>query len=252
MDTPEHKPNKIEKLRFWFNFIFGFKNKTGDVLDHWVAFHPDFSYSPQDFYAAIEKELAARKIPGMEISQEEFAEGGLLSEKRIYLRLMRERLTLYTCAAPFGTGYFFSCRIVHVPVLLYLWHIIAALAFFGLAGGLLVKPLGLTFAVIAMVSLMFALAGVLRNASAAPECDFDAFLLKIPGVATIYEVLFRSDTYYRQDTRLIYLQKVPEFIKEMAEEITAEKGARLEQYQSASIFNELYKRVPPRPAGPEK
>src|ERR1700679_3806527 len=107
MATPENKPNKIEKLRFWFDFIFGFKNKTGDVLDHWVAFHPDFSYSPQNFYAAIEKELAARKIPGLEISQEEFAEGGLLSEKRIYLRLMRERLTLYTCAAPFGTGYFF-------------------------------------------------------------------------------------------------------------------------------------------------
>jgi hypothetical protein len=66
-------------------------------------------------------------------------------------------------------------------------------------------------------------------------------------VATIYEDWFRADTYYRADTRLIYLQRIPELIKEIAEDITATKGARLEeQYLLAPIFGELYKRVPPR------
>ena len=180
MANQELKSKRGEILRAWFDFVFGFENKKGDVLGHWIAFHDDFSFPPQEFYAAIEKELLARKIPGMEISREEFAEGGLISDKRIYLRLLRERLALYTCAAPFGSGYFFSCRTVYVPALVRLWHIVAALVFFNIVGGLLVKPLGVTFATIAMIALMFALAGVLRNAAASALSDLDALLLKIP------------------------------------------------------------------------
>ena len=255
MTTPnsELKSKKGEKLRAWFDFIFGIENKKGDILDHWIAFHDNFSYSPQEFYDAIEKEVQARKIPGLKISREDFAEGGLLSDKRLYLRLFRERLALYTCAAPFGSGYFFSCRTVYVPALVRLWHIVAALVFFNMVGALLVKPLGVTFAAVAMVALVFALAGVMRNAATASLSDLDTLLLKIPGVATIYEDWFRADTYYRQDTRLIYLQRIPEIIKELAEDVTAAKGARLEQqYQLQPILGELYKRVPPRKAEPEK
>jgi hypothetical protein len=250
MATSELKSKKGEILRAWIDFIFGFENKKGEILGHWIAFHDNFSFPPQDFFDAIQKELEARKFPGIEISKEEFSEGGLLSDKRIYLRLFRERLALYTCAAPFGTGYFFSCRTVYVPALVRLWHIIAALFFFGVVGGLLVQLLGFTFAAVAMVALPFALAAVLRNAA---MTDLDTLLLKIPVVSTIYEDWFRADTYYRQDTRLIYLQQIPEFIRALAEDITAAKGARLEeQYQLPPILGELYKRVPPRKPEPEK
>jgi hypothetical protein len=253
MANQELKSKRGEILRAWFDFVFGFENKKGDILGHWIAFHDSFSFPPQEFYEAIEKELQARKIPGMEISREEFAEGGLISDKRIYLRLFRERLALYTCAAPFGSGYFFSCRTVYVPALVRLWHIVAALVLFTIAGALLVKPLGITFAAVAMIALVFALAGVLRNAATSALSDLDALLLKIPVVATIYEDWFRADTYYRHDTRLVYLQRIPEIVKELAEEITAAKGARLEQqYQMSPILDELYKRVPPRKAEPEK
>lgn len=244
MATTELKSKRGGILRACFDFIFGIENKKGDILGHWIAFHNNFSFPPQDFFDAIQKELEARKIPGMEISKEEFAEGGMLSDKRIYLRLFRERLALYTCAAPFGTGYFFSCRTVYVPALVRLWHIVAALVFFGVVGGLLVKPLGILFAAIAMIALMFALAAVLGNAATS---DLDTLLLKIPVVSTIYEDWFRADTYFRQDTRLIYLQQIPMFIQELAEDITAAKGARLEQqYQLPPILGDLYKRVPPR------
>ncbi|MGO8697795.1 MAG: hypothetical protein ACLQVY_08780 [Limisphaerales bacterium] len=253
MATTELKSKKGEILRAWFDFVFGFENKKGDILGHWIAFHDNFSFSPQEFFDTLEKELEARKIPGMEISHQEFAEGGLLSDKRIYLRMFRERLALYTCAAPFGLGYFFSCRTVYVPALVRLWHILAALGFFGIVGGLLVKPLGITFAAIAMVALMFALFSVLGNAATSGMSDLDTLLLKIPVVATFYEDWFRADTYYRHDTRLIYLQRIPEIIKEIAEDITAVKGARLEQqYQLQPILGELYKRVPPRKTEPEK
>ncbi len=250
MTTPEFKSKRGETLRTWFDFILGFQNKKGDVLDHWIAFHDNLTYSPQEFYATIEKELEARKIPGMEISREEFAEGGLLSEKRLYLRLLRERLIIYTCASPFGVGYFFSCRTVYVPALVRLWHILATLFFFTVIGGLLVYFLGFLFGVIATVTLVFALAGVLRNISNSIFADLDALLLKIPVVSTIYQDWFRADTYFRTDTRIVYLQRIPELIRQMAEELTAKNGAKLvQQYRFAPLLGELYKPLPAKSEG---
>jgi|SRR5664280_559742 len=241
------KSKKGEILRAWFDFVFGFENKKGEILDHWIAFLDNFNFPPQEFYDAVEKELQARKIPSMEISREVFAEGGLVSDRRIYLRLFRERLALYTCAAPFGTGYFFSCRTVYVPALVRLWHIVAALLSFAVVGALLVKPLGMLFAGIAIAALMFAIAGVLQNAATMALSDLDSFLLKIPVIATIYEDWFRADdTYWRVDTRTVYLQRIPALIRELADEITAAKGAKLvQQYQHAPILGELYKSLPP-------
>ncbi|MEO7299226.1 MAG: hypothetical protein ABI042_11700 [Verrucomicrobiota bacterium] len=247
MTTPSFTPVKRNVLRSIVEFVFGFENNRGDILDHWIAFHDSLSFSPKEFYEIIEKELLDRKIPGLSISRQEFSEGGMLSDKRIYLQLFRERLALHTCAAPFGSGYFFSCRTVYVPALVRLWHIVATILFFGAIGWILIKPLGIVFAAVAMVALMFALAGVLRNAATSSFGDIDSLLLKIPVIATIYEDWFRAETYWRDDTRIIYLQRIPALIKEIAEEVTAQKGAKLlEQYERAPILGELYKRVSPR------
>lgn len=246
MNPLDGKLKRGEFLRKALDFIFGIENRKGEVLDHWIAFHDSLSFSPLEFYETIEKELQARKIPGLTISRQEFSEGGMFSDKRIYLQMFRERLALHTCAAPFGTGYFFSCRTVHVPALVRLWHIVATLLLLGGVGLLLIKPLGITFTGIAMVTLMFALAGVLRNAASSAFADVDSFLLKIPVIATIYEDWFRVDTYWRDDARIIYLQRIPALIKELAEEVTAQKGAKLvQQYQRAPILADLYKRVMP-------
>lgn len=244
MATQEFKSKTGETWRAWVDFIFGIRNKKGEILDHWIAFHDSLDYPPQEFYQAIETELQARKVPGMEISREEFVEGGLLSEKRIYLRFFRERLAIYTCASPFGVGYFYSCRVVYVPALVRLWHILATLLFFATIGGLLINPLGFTFTLLAIVALMFALAAVMRDVATAAFADLDTLLLKIPGLSTIYEAWFRADTYYRTDTRAIYVKKIPEIVKAVAEEITAAKGGKLvQQYEFAPIFGELYKTV---------
>ncbi|HEX4263925.1 MAG TPA: hypothetical protein VH597_06260 [Verrucomicrobiae bacterium] len=248
MGEQEFKSKKGERLRELFDFVFGFENKKGEVLDYWMAFHDKLAYPPQEFYDAVANELEVRKVPGLQISREEFVEGGLLSEKRIYLRFFRERLAVYTCAAPFGIGYFYSCRVVYVPALIRLWHILAALFFFNFIGALLVRPLGIMFASIAEITLIFALVAVMRNVATAAFADLDTLLLKIPGLATIYESWFRADTYYRTDTRAIYLKKIPEIVKAVAEEITAAKGTKLvQQYEFAPIFGELYKPIRPKP-----
>src|SRR6267154_2662143 len=160
MDTSGIKPKKIDFLNECIAFVFGFSNNKGEVLKHWIAFADGFAFPPEEFYTAIEKELTARKIPSMEISRVEFAQGGWLSGKRTYLRMMRERLALDTCAAPFGTGYFFSCRTLYIPPLIRLWHLLVLFFVFNVIGSLLIRPLGLTFAFVAEIGLMVAVAAV--------------------------------------------------------------------------------------------
>jgi len=231
--------------------ILGFKSKNDEVLDHWIYFADGLTLPPQEFYAAVEKAMADRKIPTMEVSRMEYAEGGLLSEKRLYLRMLRERLAFDTCAAPFGNTFFFSCRTVHSPPVLRLWHIAVMFVFFGIVYSLLVKWLGMMFANIAMVALLIAIVEVFRNAVGMGLTDLDNTLMKIPVVGPIYENWFRKETYYREDTRLVYLKIVPDIIKQVAEDMTGAKGIKLvQQYERAPIFGELYKRVPPRDKTP--
>jgi len=233
--------------------IFGFKPKNDEVLDHWISFADGFSLPPQEFYDAVEKELAARKIPSMEMSRVKYAEGGLLSEERIYLRMIRERLAFDMCASPFGTSYFFSCRTVHSPPAIRLWHVLVVLALLYIIGSLLLKYLGLDFAVIAFVALLVAIGVTFRNAVVLGLADMDNALMKSPAIGPIYERWFRKETYYRQDARLAYLNIVPAIIKDLAEAVTGAKGIKLvRQYERAPIFGELYKPVPPRKTEPEK
>jgi hypothetical protein len=248
MGTADDKLKKSERLRRVLDFIFGFKNKRGELVDHWIFSCEGFSLAPAEFYSVVEKKLVAYKIPGMAVSRQEFSEGGLLSDQRIYLHLMRERLAIDACAAPFGEGIcFFSCRTVHVPALVRLWHIAAVVVFFAVTGALFVRPLGLIFAGIAEVTLLFALVGVFRNAGTSAFDDLDGLLLKIPVVSTIYEDWFRVDTYYRDDTRTLYVKLLPQFIQAAAEETCGAKGVKLvRQHQYPPNLLELSQPLPPR------
>src|ERR1700722_4415584 len=229
MPLSQDKPKKREWVRDFLDFIFTIQNKRGEVLDAWLYSAEGISIQSQEFYSSVEKGLEAQKIPKMDISRIEFAEGGLLSNQRQYLRLMRERLAIDTCAAPFGAYFFFSCRIVYVPALVRLWHIVAALLFFFVVGIGFIQLLGLEFAIIAFVALLFAIAAVFRNAGSTAFSDLDSLLLKIPVVATIYENWFRMETYYRVDTRTLYQTILPDVIRAAAEEVSGEKGLKLVQ-----------------------
>ena len=245
MGTTGDKQKRGERIRAWLDFVFGFKNRRGEILDWWIYSADGFSIPPQEFYTAVENHLADYKLPSTEAVRHEFAEGGLLSDQRTYLRFMRERFAVETCAAPFGNVYFFSCRTVHVPALVRLWHILAAVLFLNVIGTLLVGQLGFVFAIVATVALLFAVVGVLRNAEAMAP-DLESLLLRIPVVATIYEDWFRVDTYHRADTRTLYLKILPELIKGMAEQVCAEKGVKLERkHQFPPILDELFR--PPQP-----
>ena len=120
------------------------------------------------------------------------------------------------------------------------------LLFLGSLDFLLTRLLGSVFALIAVVGLILAIAQVFRNTIAMGLSDLDATLIKTPILGPLYERLFRKDTYYRQDTRLVYLEVVSKIVKELAEELCAAKGVKLvNQYQNAPVLGDLYKPAPP-------
>jgi hypothetical protein len=188
------------------------------------------------------------------MSRIEFSEGGLLSDKREYLRMSRERLVFDVCAAPFGTAYFFSCRFAEIPAIIRLWQLLVLSAVFGVFAifslAVCTRVFGaLTIFVwpIGWIVLIAFLVYLLRNAVTMGLKDLDALLIKSP-FGPIYERWFRRETYYRQDTRLMYCDTVNAVVKGLVEEITAEKGVKLVQFNEYNpVLGELYKPAPPKP-----
>ncbi|MFN7139407.1 MAG: hypothetical protein ACK4UN_08720 [Limisphaerales bacterium] len=212
-----------------------------EVIKHWYTPLDNFQFATPEFYGMIEKELQARKVPGLEISRVEFSEGGLLSDKREYLRLRRERLVFDICAAPFGTSYFFSFRFVELPLGIKPLELLIFFIGLGITFGILAQVFG-TFTGF-LLFLMLLVSGIwfLRNVISLGLKDLDATLLKTPVIGPIYEIFFRKETYYRQDTRLMYLTTVDTITKTLVDEVTAAKGIKLvKRYERRPIMGELY------------
>ncbi len=232
--------------------MFGFfKSKKADVIDHWYALIPGFNTSTKEFYEAVEKELKEREVPGLELFKVDFAEGGLLSAKREYLRMTRERLVFDICAAPFGKAYFFSCRFAEIPAVVQLWQLLIVLIGAMMIAGLVFKLAGIILGCVILLLGFVAAIYLLRNAVSLGLKDLDATLIKSPIVGPIYENWFRKETYYRQDTRLMYRDTVNEVVKAKVEETTGANGIILVKFNDYSpILGELYKpttvQVPPK------
>jgi hypothetical protein len=232
--------------------MFGiFKNKKADVIDHWYSLVPGFNTSTKEFYEAVEKELKERQVPGLEMFHVDFAEGGILSSKREYLRMTRERLVFDICAAPFGSAYFFSCRFAEIPAAIRLWQLLVVLIAVLMLVALAFRYLGLILGAVVLLAGFVFLIYTLRNAVAMGLRDLDATLIKSPVVGPIYENWFRKETYYRQDTRLMYRDTVNDVVKAKVEEVTGAKGIELIKFNDYSpILGELYKPTmvePPQP-----
>ena len=146
------------------------------------------------------------------------------------------------CAAPFGTAYFFSCRFAELPARMGILHLVILLGI----GFIFLLLVTLVFNVLAIIFLpLIAIAAVyiLRNAVALGLQDLDATLMRLPFVSTIYVSLFRRETYYRQDTRLMYCDVVNSVVQAKIEEVTALKGITLVRFNEFNpLLEEIYRR----------
>lgn len=225
------------------------ENKVGnEVIEHWYSLVSAQHFSSKDFYGHIEAGIAAQKVPALEISRIDLSEGGVLSDKREYLRMKRERLTFDVCAAPVGVNYFFSYRFYVEPAIVTVWDVISLFVGFGVLTFLFAKVGGIIglFIFGAVVALAFFL---MKNAIGMGLRDLDASLIKTPALGPIYERYFRKDTYYRQDIRIAYCSIVSGLVKQETARITGEKGVEfLREFTYSPVLQDLY-RVKDMPTG---
>src|SRR4029077_6965644 len=130
-------------------------------------------------------------------------------------------------AAPFGTSYFFSFRFVELPLGIKPLELLIFFVGLSLTFGLLAKMLGTILGFISLLAILGAGIYVMRNSLALGLKDLDSQLLKTPVIGAIYEVFFRKETYYREDTRLMYLTTVNGITEALVDEVTAAKGIKL-------------------------
>ena len=237
--------------------MFSFRKREANVLNHWIAVADGFHCSPDEFYKAVEISVREQKVPDLDMLRVEFAEGGALSDKRVYLRMLRERLVFDVCAAPFGNSFFFSLRTAEIPLVVHVWQLLVAtvILWFALNISLYVfiKVFGVSGLFLCPLAWIVGLAiaiYTMRNAVAMGLTNLDKMLIQMPVVGSIYEAWFRKETYYRHDTRLMYLEIVSGVVKKLAEDAVAVKGLKLvRQYEQAPILGELYNPVTLAPRG---
>ena len=167
--------------------------------------------------------MERQRLPDVEASEKEFREGGMLSARRRYLRLRRDRLVFDVCSAPFGTSWFFSCRCGEIPLRLRWWESALILA---AAAGILaahVSVLGQVWGC-ALFALNLASLLFLLNCLAATELyGLDAALMRVPVLGAFYETHFRENSYHRDDTRTMCEESVNRIVRDAVEAVAGER-----------------------------
>lgn len=213
------------------------------VLSHWSKLLEGLQASPQEFYASVEEAVKARQIPGAELSRVDWHEGGILSARREYLRVMRGRYMFDICGAPFGNGFFVSSWLAEAqspfgPLAL------AALILYGLVGiafsfkqfgfflGLFVAAIGLP-----VVFWIFT-----RWMNTVRE-GWDDPLVAMPFLGPLYERIFRPQTYYKIDTYLMFQAAVHAAVMEVVDGLTTAKGLRaLSESDRKPVMKEFFRK----------
>ena len=83
-------------------------SKRSEVIGQWNHLFPDMQHDPEEFYTLVEELLTEWQIPDCQTERKTFHQGNLLSNQRLYLEVSRGDYIYHICAAPWGTGFFFS------------------------------------------------------------------------------------------------------------------------------------------------
>ena len=89
-------------------FIIAALSGKSEQTGHWSHLFADMQHDPEKFYELVEEKLKEREVPDFKTARKIFSEGGLMSHNRLYLEVSRGDYIFHICAAPWGTGFFFS------------------------------------------------------------------------------------------------------------------------------------------------
>jgi hypothetical protein len=218
--------------------------KDANVVSNWHHPVENFQTSTLEFYAAVEQALQPKQIPDYAVSRIDWREGGILTARREYLRIKRGKLAFDLCAAPFGTGFFFSWWLAELPPShAFLWALL--IFFFGLCfiGGMIsvFGFMGLFWGIVLGVGLAWLVGYLLREGHLGTEVE--DVVLAIPIFGGLYERVFKPSTYYKTDTTLMFQSVVHTVVLEVVDQVLSAKGARpLTEFERKPIMREFYQR----------
>jgi len=92
----------------FYHFLYRRTPRIPIILSHWHHLTENLTASTQEFYGQLEHTISTRNLDVVNWSRVEFHEGGALSAKREYLRVVRREHIFDICAAPYGNGFFIS------------------------------------------------------------------------------------------------------------------------------------------------
>lgn len=194
------------------------------VFAHWHTLVENFQTSPLEFYEVVESAVRKREIPDLRLSRVEYRESGVVSALRIYQRIERKKLAFDVCAAPFGTGFFFSWWLTEPKKSYKALGCLAVMLLLAF-GYLVLDKFGMKGCVF---SLLFGLAGMAILVWSAREGWFlsEDVIHDLPYLGPLYEYFFDPETYYKEDTRTMYRELVHAAVLEAVDETLETKGLR--------------------------
>jgi len=200
--------------------MFGLFNPKPKVFRHWYLLLPDHQSSTNEFYNAVLNSIAQARIPGLQASRMHFPEGNILSARREYLRLRRERLFFDICSTSFGSSWFYSFRFSVLPLRLRLWEIAVLLSLIALIWFVHVAVFGVFWSGIVFALNLLGIGYLLNTLVPMGLHDLDAFIMRLPVLGPFYEIFLRRETWYREDTRIMYCDLVNSITREQIREFT--------------------------------
>jgi hypothetical protein len=217
--------------------------RDAEVFTHWGTVLPGIHFLAQEFYQKVEEDIRARQWPGVELLRLHHTEAGLLSHKREYLRVIRQRQVVDICAATFGKDYFFTMREAEIQAQLTLTTVIIFLLTLFLVFTWMLSSFGFFAGGIAFGSFLVIGVLLLFNVMRMGLTRLDGLLMRTPVIGPIYETFFRrSTTYFQHDTRMVFLKIMDDLMKEHVDEETSAKGVKLLPcFEHQPILDGLYK-----------
>jgi hypothetical protein len=210
--------------------MFGYIKRFRPVVHHqWFVPIIDWQSDSEAFYTSLTEEIKNRQLPGITVERINLNHTMLLSPQQSYIRLRRERFVFDVCSAPFGSCWWFSGRAAELPRRLTAnelsWFAGGLVTFsylyvhlYGVALGLWV--FGATIVALLLIFMM-----------GRKWATLDEYLVYLPVVGAVYEFMFRRDTYWQQDQRMMFSVIINALIREKVKEFCIAGGANEPLFQ---------------------
>lgn len=212
-----------------------------EPLGNWNKLFGDFEASPTEFYAAVEKAIQRRQVPDTKLSRVEWRESGFTSAKREYLRVIRGQYVFDICAAPFGTGFFFSWWFAQSrPGALGPTLAVALVSVFVMIVAYMMMGItGLFIGLLVLFGLFWAAGAYIAQG----ESELAAQMLAVPILGRVWESAFLPATYYRIDTQTMFRSTVHAAVLEVVDSLGQAKGVNaLTEDERKPLMKEFFRK----------